>query len=131
MLVGCQEPFDISTTQFHPLERIDPLLDGRSNGSTLCQFCLALLINLWFRPPRLALCSPIDFPGVRVALGRTWWQKNWCTLFLTHGGTFSSQDPFALRSIPVCEQQELEPGPLCPTARPRVHTWAEDEGVLC
>src|SRR5260370_30192496 len=58
VLVCCQEPRDIGTTQFHPLEGIDATCDVRDLRKTEGQLFLALRPNLWFSTPGFQLGLP-------------------------------------------------------------------------
>src|SRR5258708_7903075 len=58
VLVCCQEPLDIGTTQFHPLVGIDASCDIRGRRQTAGQLFLALRPNLWFSTPGCQLGLP-------------------------------------------------------------------------
>ena len=62
VLVGCQQPFDIGTTQCNVLKGIDTLFEIRRNGAAYCQVILAFRINLQFGAPGLSLYRPVSFP---------------------------------------------------------------------
>src|SRR5579859_706797 len=58
VIACCQEPLDIGTTQFHPLEGIDASCDIWGRRKAAGQLFLALRPNLWFSTPGCQLGLP-------------------------------------------------------------------------
>src|SRR5947209_1200037 len=73
VLVCCQEPLDISTTQFHSLEGIDASRDIWGRRKITAQLFLALLPNLGFSTPGCQVglpCCTVQSRGSEDTLSR-------------------------------------------------------------